>query len=277
MNNPLLSLFEFDQKESKDCIIITKPIQINITLNIPKIKAYIDKSIHYVYVYLDPRKPGIYVYEKDGFKLEYDYEPFYVGKGKSNRSVSHLKEVKKYRRGKLWKCMNIIKLSKIIHIQEQLNRDPIIIKYKEFLTDKESNNLEMLLIKNIGRINLKTGPLTNLTDGGSGGSTNTGKKFTKEHKQKMSEKAKSRIGSQTGKKFSEEHKRKIRESNIGKIRSEETRRKQSISAKNKSPRSIESRKKCSEKLKGKTWEEIYGIEGARKRREKHKSKGIIDE
>lgn len=39
---------------------------------------------YYVYIYLDPRKPGKYKYSK----CEFEYEPFYVGKGKNNGILS---------------------------------------------------------------------------------------------------------------------------------------------------------------------------------------------
>lgn len=44
-------------------------------------------NIFYVYVYLDPRKPEYRVYGN----YEFDYEPFYVGKGCNDRAYSHLK------------------------------------------------------------------------------------------------------------------------------------------------------------------------------------------
>jgi len=42
----------------------------------------------YIYVYLDPCKPGNYKYGK----YKFDYEPFYVGKGRNNRWMVHIKE-----------------------------------------------------------------------------------------------------------------------------------------------------------------------------------------
>ena len=42
----------------------------------------------YVYVYLDTRKPGIFIYDE----LKFEYEPFYVGKGYGNRAYEHIDE-----------------------------------------------------------------------------------------------------------------------------------------------------------------------------------------
>ena len=45
-------------------------------------------NIQYVYVYLDPRKPGIYVADKYTFK----YEPIYIGAGRYTRINDHINE-----------------------------------------------------------------------------------------------------------------------------------------------------------------------------------------
>ena len=113
----------------------------------------------YIYVYLDPRKKGLFTYGKYDFK----FEPFYVGKGKDLRLYDHLKESNRN-----LEVGNKLKINKIIKIKRELNKEPIIIKSFEFLTNEEAIFYEICMIKEIGRINLKTGPLTNLTDGGDG-------------------------------------------------------------------------------------------------------------
>lgn len=113
---------------------------------------------YYVYVYLDPRKPGDFNYEGYQFK----YEPFYIGEGHKYRINDHLKSwyLKKY--------TNKFKTNIINKIIKETNKNPIVIKYKENLTEQEALNLEVLMIKTIGRRDLKLGPLVNLTDGGEG-------------------------------------------------------------------------------------------------------------
>jgi hypothetical protein len=117
-----------------------------------------NENIYYVYAYLDPRKIGNYVYGKFNF----EYEPFYVGYGYYRRYLGHL-----YKSN--WKqCKNKLKVNKIKKIIKETGQNPIIIKYNDKLKQTEAIILENEMIKIIGRINLKTGPLTNMTDGGEG-------------------------------------------------------------------------------------------------------------
>lgn len=112
----------------------------------------------YIYIYFDQRKPGRYVYGKYVF----DYEPFYVGKGSGSRIEKHLTESKMFR-------INKNKCNKIRDIINETKTNPLAFKYVEFLFEKEAYLLETDIIKTIGRIDLKTGPLTNKNDGGHGG------------------------------------------------------------------------------------------------------------
>jgi len=123
----------------------------------------------YVYVYLDPRKPGKYKYGE----YEFDFEPFYVGKGTGRRIRNHFKP-SVIKDGTYKSCL----FKKIF--REGL--EPIGTKLIEKLSDEQSKEIEVDLIKTIGRRKLKNGPLTNLTDGGDG-SINF--KHTEESKQKI--------------------------------------------------------------------------------------------
>lgn len=112
-----------------------------------------NENKYYVYVYLNPLKNGLYNY--NGFKFL--YEPFYVGKGCGSRLYDHLYSDK---------C-NIIK-TEIIEELLEMDIEPIIIKYKQYLFEDESYELEKKLIKNIGRIINNKGPLSNIQPGGAG-------------------------------------------------------------------------------------------------------------
>jgi hypothetical protein len=67
--------------------------------------------MHYIYIYLDPRKKGSYSYGKNSF----EYEPFYVSKGIKQRMFDHLKIAKNIRKGK-----NDHKINKIKSILNKL-------------------------------------------------------------------------------------------------------------------------------------------------------------
>ncbi len=112
---------------------------------------------YFVYIYLDPRKPGKYVYGE----LIFDYEPFYAGKGSRERHTHHLSYAKRNTKTES-KSIKVRKINKII--LEEL--EPIIKKLKIGMTDRESYDYEEEVIKTIGRQNINTGPLTNLRPGG---------------------------------------------------------------------------------------------------------------
>ena len=109
----------------------------------------------YVYAYLDPRKPGKHIYGE----YEFNYEPFYIGKGCGNRKNEHLSEAKGNKKSH--------KLNKIRNIITQ-GLYPIIIICKGSMLENNAIFLEIKMISSIGRADLKLGPLTNLTNGGDG-------------------------------------------------------------------------------------------------------------
>jgi hypothetical protein len=182
----------------------------------------------YTYIYLDPRKKGHYCYKNVCFL----YEPIYVGKGRGDRYLRHLSSLNRKKNGHFRS-----KLLKIL--KSNLNIKDHILMIGKRLTEQQAFNLEIALIKEIGRADLDSGPLVNLTEGGEGSSgckrsiefkkkvsqfrqgkpgTCLGKKFSEETKQKMSE-------AQTGKKISQSCRMKISEALKGKTLSEETKAK----------------------------------------------------
>ena len=154
--------------------------------------------MYYIYVYLDTRKKGSYSYGE----FHFEYEPFYVGKGVSDRYSSHLRIAKGSRKGK-----NNRVISKIKSILDD-GFEPIILKVIENLSKSDYSSYEILTIKTIGKSCDGLGPLLNTTNGGDGGITwigehhNKGKKLEEivgeerslELKQKLSEYASKRVG-----------------------------------------------------------------------------------
>lgn len=123
---------------------------------------------YYVYIYLNPLKSGNYSFGK----LSFNYEPFYIGKGKGGRCMVHSTVIDQ--RNKLKQhIINKIKIG---------NKSPIIIKLYENISEYSAFRLEKYLINKIGRRDLKLGPLTNLTNGGDGAS---GAIFTREKRNNM--------------------------------------------------------------------------------------------
>lgn len=121
-----------------------------------------------------------------------DGTPFYVGKGSGSRAFEK-------------------------HFGRRApSRDRIVFIAKN-LTEQAAFDLEILEIKRLGRKDLGTGILRNLTDGGEGPS---GMVLSEESRGKMS-------ASRTGKALSVEHRANISAAKIGKPVSDEARAKMS--------------------------------------------------
>lgn len=119
----------------------------------------------YIYCFLDPRKPGKYSYMENWIGIDLDYLPFYVGKGCHNRKKDHLREAKNNNFENL-KC-NKHKIRTIRKIWAE-GLEPFIYILCDNLEEKISFKLEKFLILLFGRKDLKTGSLTNMTNGGEG-------------------------------------------------------------------------------------------------------------
>lgn len=117
---------------------------------------------YYVYIYLDPRKSGKFIYDE----YEFDNEPIYIGKGTRNRINHHINNINNI---KTKKSLFYSKLNKII----ENGYIPIKLKIKDDLNEINSLELEKKLISLIGRIDLETGPLCNMTEGGEKGFSRT--------------------------------------------------------------------------------------------------------
>lgn len=183
---------------------------------------------YYVYALLDPRKPGIFNFEG----VSFNHEPFYIGKGKNKRCYNHFRNLNNINL-KTNKIKKILKTGLI----------PIIQKIQTNLSETVAHNAEKQLIKTIGRRNIKTGLLTNLTDGGEGISGCI-RKLTELHKCKISEALKGKAKSVQHRKSLSEAKKGVVGNFLGK------------------KHNLETRIKMSDARKGKTLEDICGSEKA---------------
>lgn len=110
------------------------------------------ENIYYVYCYYDTRSnPPI---------------PIYVGRGKNRRYLQH------YTKTHNKSLSTTLKL-----IKEETGLDAVVKKLEENLTNDEANKREIYYIQKYGRLNIGTGTLYNLTDGGQ---TSAGWKPSKE-------------------------------------------------------------------------------------------------
>ena len=235
----------------------------------------------YVYALLDPRKIGARIYRD--LKYVFTLEPFYIGYGHNLRFYDHFKEADNLweKSEKIQKCGNPMKIRKI----HQIYRDydlPRVVIIKEDLTLKEALEYEIFCITQIGRLDLGLGPLTNLTDGGTGGfgfvfseelkeligQQKRGKSYIEMYGEKRAKAIKEHLkeshkgkhvgenNGMFGKHLSEEHIQSIRKANIGRKKSQEEIEKISKANKGK-PKSKETKQRLRETNIGKIY--IYKI------------------
>lgn len=110
--------------------------------------------MNYVYIYLDPRRPGRYTYEN--LNISFLYAPLYVGKGSTDRIFAHLRN-SHLNDGTPFHNV----LRKIV----EENLDPIYFKIEKELSEENSYRLENHFIQSIGKIVDGTGCLLNVNDG----------------------------------------------------------------------------------------------------------------
>lgn len=158
-----------------------------------------------------------------------DGQPFYIGKGCGERCYYHLYKSQNKKKGVYYNPRKSRKINLILKQVGSKNfiENNIKILHSE-LSEKEALEKEAQLIKKYGRLDLKTGILTNLTDGGEYciGSLKktqshreklskalTGHKRSIESCSKQSDKIKGSGNPMHNKKHSEEAKNKIRIAN----------------------------------------------------------------
>lgn len=179
--------------------------------------------IFYVYLHLTPDT----------------HEVFYAGKGHGTRAYTTT-------RNNFWK--NIVKK------HGGFNVDFLYTG----LTEDEAFYLETATINRIGRRDLGTGPLINLTDGGKGSSGNKPSELSKEKIKKAL----------TGKLKSEETKQKIQTALQGRVFTEEWKDRIRNGVKNGEKHSAESRKKQGDAIRGKPRLDLRGKKLSEEERKK---------
>lgn len=161
--------------------------------------------MYHTYCYLDPNKKGNYVYGS----MLFEYEPFYVGKGKGNRHSIHFSKCRNSKRGSnpFYDKLNKMLLSEI---------NPIILKLSFHENEEQCLLDEKNLINLIGKRSDGKGPLLNLTDGGIGGDTYSSQSDDKK-KEIREKRSKSMLG-KNKRKMSDAQKEKLRNAAIDQFR-----------------------------------------------------------
>lgn len=136
--------------------------------------AYVGTGF-YVYVLMDPRKPGPFRYGN----WKFDYEPFYIGKGHGTRAYDHIRQENISANASGQGARSSHKKSKIRKILKETGDYPIVLIKRANLSEAEAFETEARLIYTIGRSDMKEGPLTNHSDGGEGVS---GQRWTNKQK-----------------------------------------------------------------------------------------------
>ena len=147
----------------------------------------------YVYIYLDPRKPGKYVYGDYVF----EYEPFYVGKGSGGRMMNHMQPSKLE--------LNIPKSIRINEILQD-NKTPIVKKVVDNIDSKNAYFIEGFLLNTIGKEINNNGPLLNIM----------GANFNGTHRHSEETKKLISIAGKNRKQISEKTRLKLKMSKLGK-------------------------------------------------------------
>ena len=115
----------------------------------------------YVYVLLDPRKPGFYEYGFGESALRFDYEPFYVGKGSGDRWQHHFRKNKE---------SNFLK-ARTINCIKETRQEPLVVFPLHTTDESIAYACEDEIIDTIGKKLERRGPLTNIADGNANSSS----------------------------------------------------------------------------------------------------------